>query len=57
MMFDFRPTETPDGMSVTTTFTLQDKAYAIDCNGTLYRILTHDPDPEYWVWTEVIHIY
>lgn len=55
-MIDLRPTETPLGVPVVYTFEIQDRAYALDLYGLLYRILTHDDDPEYWGWIEVRYL-
>ena len=55
-MMDFRPTETPEGLPVLTTFTLRDEAYVVDYYGTLYCIVAHTDDPENWYWTEVTRL-
>lgn len=56
-MFNFRPTKTPLGVPLLTSFELFGACYAVDMLGVVYRILTHDDDPEYWVWTEVVRLY
>lgn len=56
MTFDFRPTETPFGIPVLTTFTIKDRVYVVDTDGLVFQLQIEGDDPELWTWQLVIDL-
>lgn len=55
-MFNFQPTETPEGIPVRTCFEVLDYEYVVDVYGTLYRITVNGDDPDFWFWSVVAYL-
>jgi len=55
-MMDFRPTETPLGDPVVTTFEVCGRVYVVDIDGILFRIMTDGDDPDMWCWQVYHHL-
>lgn len=49
-MMDFKPTETPLGIPVCTTFEVCGHVFVVDVYGTLFQVRTEGEDPDLWCW-------
>jgi len=57
MTFDFKPTETPMGVPVLTTFEVHGRVYVVDIEGLMFCLLTDGDEPEEWAWQAVLSLY